>query len=185
MRHNLCRNEKAVTRGQIHHALLSSAYLSDNSSHFSTWQQRSKNWCLFELWGEHCFEPLIKPVGKWHDNLWGDIGLVSAGENATLKKEKKNGRLREDERGGAGEDQNGTFFLSINLGHNEIWIWWLVAKKIAQAQAEAHIARHSSWANKSPTLLNCGGFSWRAVMIRKETGLEMMGSPGWANWLQH
>lgn len=43
------------------------------------------------------------------------------------KKRRKNRRLREDERGGAGEgrwtttrDQNDTFFLSINLGHNEI-----------------------------------------------------------------
>lgn len=192
MRQNLCRNEKAVIRGHIHHVLLSSAYLSDNSSHFSTWQQRSKNWCLFELWGEHCFEPLIKPAGKWHDNLWGDTDPVSAGENANMgRKRRKNERLRENERGGAGEgrwtttrDKNDTFFLSINLGHNEIWIWWLVAKKIAQAQAEPHLARHSSCANKSSTLLNCGGFSWRAVMRRKETGFEMMGFPGWANWLQ-
>lgn len=107
MRQNLCRNEKAAIRGQIHHALLSSAYLSDNSSHFSTWQQRSQNWCLFELWGEHCFEPLIKPVGKWHDNLWGDTDPVSAGEDAYAGKKKKKWQIKRGWEGKGQEKEGG------------------------------------------------------------------------------
>lgn len=100
------KKKKAVIRGQIHHVPLSSSYLARNSSHFSTWQQRNKNWCLFELWGEHCFKPLIKPVGKWHDNLWGHThwdpvsagGNTDTGKKVNKKREIKRGRKRRGRR---------------------------------------------------------------------------------------
>lgn len=44
---------------------------------------------------EHCFKSLIKPAGKWHTELWGEVGRASTSpEEGILTQQRKEARGR-------------------------------------------------------------------------------------------
>lgn len=94
---------------------------------------------------EYCFQPLIKPVGRWHVGLERDLdwaGTVSRGEKTDTGEERKM-RMREGDwemRGMTNRDQNESSFLSISFRPDEIWICWLITTEITQAQRKPHMA---------------------------------------------